>query len=161
MRTLALALALALPVSAGAVDNSKHLFGLGFNSRPLPTSSEIFTPAISVRWIPAAKVELAYLVAFEVRDGRRDFVTLGNQVQYVLVGEDMLNLSALVGVAFTFGDVPFQFDYSVGAAVELFLNESKNLGFLAQFGVGGNHRGRPWISTFGSPLFALGLHYYF
>jgi hypothetical protein len=48
MRTLLLAALLMLPLSARAVDNSKRLVGLGFNTH--------VKPSVSIKWTPATKM---------------------------------------------------------------------------------------------------------
>jgi len=159
MRHLLLAAALlSAPLSARAVDNSSRLFGMGFNTH--------VTPALSFKYVPAARVELVYLAGVSLAKPvgltkTQTTVSLGNKLQYVLVAEEQMNLYAALGLIFSFGSTPFQVDYFAGPGVEFFLPGLANLGFYAEFGLGGNHRGRPFISTFADPSFGAGLHYYF
>lgn len=157
MRSLILAALLCVPVTAGAVDNSKRLFGLGFSTHVRPT--------LSFKWIPSQKVELVYLVGANIAKAGRTrvpAVTLGNKLQYVIVAEENMNLYGALGVMFSFGNnVDFVFDYFAGPGVELFFPDFKNLGFFAEFGIGGNHKGAPYLATFADPTFGAGLHYYF
>jgi hypothetical protein len=102
-----------------------------------------------------------YLIGLDLNKGNDKTVLLGNKLQYVLIAEELLNLYAALGVAFEFGDDPFVFHYFVGPGVEFFFPEWKNLGFFAEWGLGGNHRGKPYLGTFSDPTFGAGLHYYF
>jgi len=182
MRKLAVGLSaalIALAAPALAHDNSKYTVGLGFSTQFTPVQFSGANPGaystIDAKLPFNSRVEAQLSFGFAVDKvvaaagvtGTQGDFTIALKGDVVLISEENMNLYLAAGIGLSLGTISGldQVTYFVGPGVEFFFNGLPRLGFFAEFGIGGNFGGefggQPIVSTFGSDIASVGLHYYF
>ena len=164
MRFWTVAVLCTLATEAAAKDNSVHTLGFGYSTQfggPGLGSNLSFKAALR------PTLELQGLFGFSVQDAGGGqggptnlYVSTGAKLLFILVPHDNLNFYVTAGAGVSFGTPGFgTVSYFFGPGVEFFFSGLENLGFFGEFGLGGTHRGQPFLSTSGAAF--LGVHYYF
>jgi hypothetical protein len=187
MRKLAVGLSaalIALAAPALAHDNSKYTVGLGFSTQFTPVAFSGANPGaystIDAKLPFTSRLEGQLSFGFAVDKsvsavtgtgaavtGTQGDFTFALKGDVVVISEENMNLYLAAGIGLSLGTINGldQITYFVGPGVEFFFSGLPRLGFFAEFGVGGNFAGEfgghPIVSTFGSDIASVGLHYYF
>lgn len=155
-------------LSAQAVDNSKHVVGVGVSTQYAGGSAGVSRPAqLSAKFALQPRLEVSAL--FGLRAASTLVVTPGAKFAWVLVPEKHMNVYAAGSLSV---DVRSRGGLSalvwqLGPGVEVFFQEWPNLGFSLEFGIGGEvlaGTGAGPLGPFGtttSGFGGAGIHYYF
>jgi hypothetical protein len=155
-------LALQLPATSRAVDNSARILGLGtvqqFAGGGRPAQ-------LSVKFAPQPRLELGVL--FGMALGTNPTFTPGLRGLFVLLPEEHLNLYAVGAVSADLRGTGglTAVVYQVGPGIEFFVPSWPHVGFSLEFGLGGEvltaGDSPGFLATTGTGFGAAGIHYWF
>jgi len=163
-----LACTLLLPASSRAIDNSKHIFGLGAVTQ-FSSADPAVPVQLSAKLALQPRAEVSFL--FGMAANTPTAFLPGLKFDFVLVPEQHMNFYAVLGLSLDLhatGGLQAVL-YQAGAGMEFFFTEFPNVGFAFEFGFGGGVKaaGAVGVTTQGfattatGVLGGAGVHYYF